>query len=281
MSTSIRKVNLFILGAQKCGTTTLFHNLKTHPKIHAGNKKEMHHFSLESNYQQGEVYYHQQYGDMNKTNDYSYIIDSSPIYIYIPHCANRIYTYNNKVKLVVLLREPIERAYSAWHMYQRFNHWGNEQKHQFLKNREFSNRCEQDQKNAEYFLKLLWAKKFPSFESMVEEDLRNIQFENISFIGLVNRGLYIQQILNYLKYFKRNQIYILSSAALLADKQLQLQRIFNFLEIEQPDWEMFDLKDYGIGSYQPKIPQPVKGKLNEFFHPHNTALFEFLSDELW
>lgn len=128
-----KKVNLFILGAQKCGTTTLFSNLITHPNIHAGSKKELHYFSLETNFLKGNDYYQHQYCENIDTDqNFSYFIDSTPIYLYLPYCAQRIYLYNRNAKLIVLLRDPIERAYSAWNMYKRFNKWSVEQKFYFI-----------------------------------------------------------------------------------------------------------------------------------------------------
>ena len=277
-----KKFNLFILGAQKCGTTTLFNNLITHPNIHGCGKKELHYFSLETNYLKGNDYYQKKYfQNIDVDQNFSYFIDATPIYLYLPYCPKRIFLHNSNAKLIVLLRDPIERAYSAWNMYKRINKWSVEQKIYLFKDKEILYRCKEDLKNSEFFFQLLWAKNFPSFEEMVEEDLKNIQYERLCFIGLVNRGIYVQQIMRFLEYFKKEQLLILSSESISNKKKSQLQRIFKFLDLQESDWSRIDIRDYGTGKYTTEIPPPTKDMLKSFYQPYNEDLFDLLKCKLW
>ncbi|MDJ0532709.1 MAG: sulfotransferase [Xenococcaceae cyanobacterium MO_207.B15] len=115
--------NFLIIGAAKAGTTALYHYLQQHPQIYMSPHKEPRFFALE-----GESINFQGPGDKTRfrfvTEMESYralfegvsqeiaIGEASPWYLYVPQAGERIKKHLPDVKLIVILREPVARAYS-------------------------------------------------------------------------------------------------------------------------------------------------------------------------
>lgn len=111
----VRKVDFFIVGSQKGGTTALEAFLRAHPGIQMGLKKELHFFDNEAL-------------DWNSPDHAilhsafkpaaSEVLrgEATPIYMYWPNSMERLKDYNPEAKLIVMLRHPALRAYSHWKM---------------------------------------------------------------------------------------------------------------------------------------------------------------------
>jgi hypothetical protein len=97
-----------IIGAQKCGTSSLFHYLAEHPAINAGSRKEIHYFDLCHSY--GAPWYK---GQFNRRQD-RLAIDATPYYLFHPLAPQRAARLVPDAKLIVLLREPVSRAFSHY-----------------------------------------------------------------------------------------------------------------------------------------------------------------------
>ncbi|MDY7015905.1 MAG: sulfotransferase, partial [Cyanobacteriota bacterium] len=117
--------NFLIIGAAKGGTTSLYTWLAQHPQIYMTPVKEPNFFALQGenfNYPSGTV--SQRYLDECVTNFEAYleqfkavnceiaIGEASPFYLYHPQAASRIQQTIPDVKLIAILRDPVERAYS-------------------------------------------------------------------------------------------------------------------------------------------------------------------------
>jgi hypothetical protein len=99
------------IGAQKCASTWIHSVLKDHPDVVVSKKKEVDFFSYYYNY--GMQWYENKFqSDKNKNTVVKAIGEISPSYLHYPQAAERIYRYNPKIKLIVTLRDPIDRAYS-------------------------------------------------------------------------------------------------------------------------------------------------------------------------
>lgn len=121
------KPNFLIIGAAKAGTTSLYAYLKEHPQIYMSPLKETNFFALE-----GEQLLFQGPGDQDYINKFSItkledyellfqeaaneiaIGEASPLYLYSPKAPERIQHYIPDVKMIAILRNPVERAYSAF-----------------------------------------------------------------------------------------------------------------------------------------------------------------------
>lgn len=105
---------LFIIaGTQKSGTTVLSGLLAEHPLIAFSKKKELHFYDKDANYEKGLNHYLK--GFSPKENS-TYIGESTPFYVASRVACERIAEDFPTAKLIVMLREPVERAYSEYQM---------------------------------------------------------------------------------------------------------------------------------------------------------------------
>lgn len=108
----MNKVNLFIVGAPRCGTTSLYSFLKQHPDIFFPSEKELNFF----NYDYPKIRF------VNTIKDYQELYkhatthkiraEASVSYIYSQTAAQEIKKYNPEAKIIIMLRNPIDFAYS-------------------------------------------------------------------------------------------------------------------------------------------------------------------------
>lgn len=107
-------VRAIVVGAQKAGTTALFDYLSEERGIAVSDVKETHFFDDESQNWAAPDYglYHQRFPPA----DGRVRLEATPIYIYWPNCLERIRAYNPDVRLILVLRDPVERAWSHWRM---------------------------------------------------------------------------------------------------------------------------------------------------------------------
>ena len=111
------KVQLMIVGAQKSGTSSLLRYLAQHPDIHTHAQPEMTFFLQQREYARGYEWAFTKYfageQDRAKVED-KQLIAKNVMVMHSPEVLQRIYEHNPEVHLVVLLREPVARAYSAY-----------------------------------------------------------------------------------------------------------------------------------------------------------------------
>lgn len=116
--------NFLIVGAQKAGTTSLYHYLGQHPEVYVSPVKEPHFFNNEGG---GRVYAGPYPGPARRittVQEYEKLFDgvsdekavgeASPSYLYLPEVPGRIRRRIPEAKLIAVLRDPVERAYSAY-----------------------------------------------------------------------------------------------------------------------------------------------------------------------
>ena len=108
------KVNVFVVGAAKSGTSWLFECLKEHPEVLVSPTGEVDFFSY--HYTKGNNWYHSRFSNLS---GYKLTIDISPSYFTDVSCPRRIADYNHNAKIVLVIRHPIERAYSHYCMHLR------------------------------------------------------------------------------------------------------------------------------------------------------------------
>ena len=108
------QVNFLIAGAQKGGTTALFDYLAGFPDIAMPGTKELHFFDCEAQDWDAPDYaaYHERFPDAAGRP----CGEATPIYSYWPNSLERIATYNPAMRLILVLRDPVQRAWSHWRM---------------------------------------------------------------------------------------------------------------------------------------------------------------------
>jgi len=111
------KVDFLVAGVQKGGTTALFDYLREHPDLLLADVKEVHFFDNENLDWQKPDYdsYHARFHPPADGRPRLWG-EATPIYSYWPRCLERIADYNPAMKLVLVFRDPVERAWSHWRM---------------------------------------------------------------------------------------------------------------------------------------------------------------------
>ena len=114
------KPTFAVVGAQKSATTWLFECLNEHPEIFTPALKEVHYFCRPedcrlSRRQSGEPWY----DELFEPGPYKAWGELTTDYMFFPYIADDLYKYNPEMKIVFLLRNPVDRAYSAYWMWRR------------------------------------------------------------------------------------------------------------------------------------------------------------------
>jgi Sulfotransferase domain len=109
------KLDFFICGVQKGGTTALDSFLREHPAVQMAKIKEVHFFDDESHPWEAP-----EYAKLHAFFDFSSLAkrrgEATPIYSYWPNSMERLRAYNPAARLILLLRHPVLRALSHWRM---------------------------------------------------------------------------------------------------------------------------------------------------------------------
>jgi len=189
--------DFFIVGAPRAGTTSLYEYLKKNPKIFMPGRKEPHFFSPNIKQQMERVTSpitnEKEYLALfkNAKNDQK-IGEASITYFTDPDSPRAIYKKNPNAKIIIILRNPIERTIS------------------------------------DYLYQLKRGTEILSFEKAIERDLQNIAKVKKSF---VKTSLYSQHINNYFKIFPKNQIKILMFEDFIKNPQQSVNDVLHFLGI--------------------------------------------------
>lgn len=191
-----RKINFLIAGVQKGGTTALHSYLRKNSSIFMPERKELHFFDDETinwdNPDYSSLHEHFKTASLNQI-----IGEATPIYTFWPKSLKRIASYNKDIKLIICLRDPTERAYSAWSMVTSMQ------------------------------LEKL------SFSAAIRDGRDRIKDETAQrLFTYVERGFYAKQIQDALNIFGAKQIFILWQSDLLNHHNLVLDKICRFLETE-------------------------------------------------
>jgi hypothetical protein len=107
-------IAFIVAGVQKGGTTALFDYLGEEPGLSLSREKEVHFFDDETRDWAAPDYsaYHAHFAPP----DGRLRGEATPIYLYWPQSLERIQAYNPAMRLIVMLRDPVERAWSHWKM---------------------------------------------------------------------------------------------------------------------------------------------------------------------
>jgi hypothetical protein len=242
-------VNFLIVGTQKGGTTALAHFLATHPQICLSPEKEVHFFDYDR--QAGYDNYRKAFP--NYTGQIA-VGEATPIYMYFPWIAPRLHAYNPNLKLIMLLRSPIERAFSQYQM-ERARNWES--------------------------LDFSWAIRLESWRlalGRLHDPLAKTERSWLRTHSYNDRGFYSRQIENLLKYFPRQNLLILRSEELKSDHDRVLQQVYEFLEVDiiTPP----PTSQYLVGNYQDSIKPKDFLYLQQKFEPEIDRLEQLLDWDL-
>ncbi len=194
----IERLDFILAGAQKSGTTALHYFLAKHPNITMGDQQEIHFFDDEAMFV-AQVDYEQLHKHYPLLASSTIAGDCTPSYIYHQSASERIWNYNPKIKLLVLLRNPVERAFAHWNM-QRF------------KGRE----------------------PLDFFDAVKEEKTRiaSAQPDEARRFAYVDRGFYAEQLERLFQFFPREQVKIVKFEEFREKQRETLASIFSVLGLD-------------------------------------------------
>ncbi len=185
-------------------------------------------------------------------------VDASPSNLFFPDVPSRIRKHlGNDVLMIAVLRNPADRAYSAWRMYHSFA--TNPDVHE--NNRRIADRR--------------------TFTEAVTEELNGRIPPQMYPYWYVGRGLYADQIENYYRVFDTQNILVLEFGRLHNDLSKLLDKVTNFLGVPPfvADQKVqFLSKQHNIGLTQTKSTEDEETMrlLREFYRPHNDRLEQML-----
>jgi len=258
--------NFMIVGAQKAGTTALYEYLSKHPDIQPTKVKELHYFSCESLFKNGVEFYRSLFpiGTSSKLT-----FDASPSYLHNTRAPGRILAHNPNIKIIVLLRDPVERAYSAWNMYKK----------RYLSNRNwfFEDWVSYCGDSGLSIVRRQENRLFDFLHYAADEiELQNNQRSTILEAPIIPHGHYHDQIQRYFSLFNRGQILILENVEMLKSTVSCLRKIEAFLGISACDWHDIDLAPVFEGEYSEPVDEKASCFLREYYASSNEQLFALL-----
>lgn len=277
--------SFIIIGVQKGGSSSLFHYLMQHPSIlknELGNTKNLPkegYLSKKENKVKKEMHYFDRHFDKGIRGYRSkfpfpkyfsfgkkYITgEATPDYISHPRVPQRVYNLIPKVKLILLLRNPVDRAYSHYihHVVGRTKETRPADKAIFG----------DDQMVREERKRII--KHF---------DYQSSFYERYSYLY---RGIYIEHIQTWLNVFDREQLLILKSEDMYSNPNKIYQEVLNFLELpgyELREYEVFkprnterlEFKKKSNSQLENKMSMPLRKKLSDYYRPYNEKLYKYL-----
>ena len=173
-----------------------------------GSTKELHFFDNESIFAHSKVKYSLYEKEFDFSTRKKVYGEATPIYLYWQPCAQRIYEYNPAIKLVAMLRNPIERAFSNWNMEYDRQH-----------EREDFSFCIRN-------------------EDTRVKDQGSLQSRLYAYVA---RGYYAAQIQTYRKYFRNDQMLFVKYENFKEHQERELLKILNFIGVN-PDEFSFEYK---------------------------------------
>jgi hypothetical protein len=189
------RLDFILAGAQKSGTTALHYFLSRHPDITMGDQQEMHFFDNDAMFV-SDVDYEQLHKHYPLVAQSTIAGDCTPSYLYHEPAAERIWKYNPEIKLLIILRNPVERAFAHWNM-QRF------------KGRE----------------------PLDFFDAVREEQTRigGAPPAEARRFAYIDRGFYGRQLARVFKFFSREQVKVAKFENFKTNPAETLASIFSFL----------------------------------------------------
>lgn len=268
----VLRPRFLIIGAQKAGTTALYEYLCMHPAIAGPSIKEVDYFNCEARYRKGTQFYHQHFPSGGASNAGRCTFDATPGYLACPQAPERIYRYDPSMRLIAVLRDPVERAYSAWQMYRsRFRSGDHDWYGTWMR------RCDPGSDTG-YVRR---GTPFQdSFEFAVIEELAYQRLGMEVEAPVLLHGRYDQQLGHWLKWFPKDQMLLISNSELRNDTAAVLSRIESFVGLPKHQWDGADLAPRFEGGYTDAIPAQASTILNRYYADVSAELARLVGDPL-
>jgi len=227
------------------GTTSLYSYLTDSPEIVGALRKEIHFFDL--NYSKGWIWYLAHFPSRSSRTFLTG--EASPDYLFYSESIRRIVESLPEVKLIALLRNPVDRAYSDYQVEVASG---------------YESLSFEDALSREYNIhEGKWQLK----------DLRERSAYERNHFSYLSRGIYVDQLRPWLQNVSRDRFLVLKSESFFNDPGKVLSQVKNFLGLPADDRKAF--KKYNEGQYKPML-MATRTRLRTFFEPYNDELSRLL-----
>ena len=254
--------DFLVIGVGKGGTTFLYHLLTQHPLVEPAASKEIHFF--DNRFGQGVEWYRHCFPAPRRKDGRTTVTGEATPFMFWPLVPGRVAEVVPRARLIALLRNPVDRAYSSYQQMVRrkmtsltFEEVVEKEKTLLLKASQLDGHR--------------WKEYFAA-----ADDAASSRFTG----NCISKGLYAEQLRRWSEHFDREQMLILKSEDFFARPQEVLGQVFRFLDL--PEWEpdpsVFERKR-NSRRYEKMDPQ-TRRSLEEYFAPHNRRLYDFLGRDL-
>jgi len=259
-----KRVNLFIIGEQKCGTTSLYKLITKNKNVLAASSKECHYFNTlkftdDINYKN----YHKMFRH-SVYEKYTYLLDASPDYLSDGNVSQNLYSYNPDSRIIITLRNPVKRFISAYNFY--FSN--------IIENLEWANQhyfkyTEKGKTEYEYLKK----NKGLSIEQFLEDEMKKK-----SPINALARGHYFSNISKWLSTYEKKNICIVFFENFIlkerTEKEIQVLEDFLLLKFER----IFPKQNASIKKVA--VSNDVLATLEKYYHQEINKLKDLCNRDL-
>jgi tetratricopeptide (TPR) repeat protein len=248
------KPDFLIIGTPKGGTTALYNYLSQHPQIVPALHKEISFFDTKFNL--GLDWYGAHFPNFSQYNTYNKLLtgEATPNYMYSQIVCQRIYDCLPKVKLIVVLRNPIDRGISHYYMAKKIG----------IEKRDLITVINQE----------IQVLKSLSNNLDNPNNLKNMGNQLKTGKNYFQSGLYVYFLAIWLEKFSTNQIVILSNEEMLKDTDQVMMNTYQFLGL--PHYPLNEYKKHFTGNYYNEMTQQQRDDLSELLQPHNNLLEKYL-----
>lgn len=234
-----------IIGAARAGTTSLYSYLVAHPSVSAPTHKEIHFFDL--NYDRGLGWYRRHFPlALPGIHRHRVSGEASPYYLFHPAVPARVHSTLPDVRLIALLRNPIERAYSQHQLASR----------QGRESLSFEDAM------------ALESERVAGEDERMRADRRYDSFAHRHHTYLA-RGLYAEQLERWFEHVSREQLLVLRSEDFFTDPKRVHRRVLDFLELEPHELDSY--RAFNQKPYADLAPQ-TREQLRDYFAEPNQRL---------
>jgi hypothetical protein len=252
--------SFFIIGVQKGGTTSLSQYLERHPSIIPPQRKDIYFFNNALKYAKGRGFYRAHfalniykmgYDLIHRTNSVTF--DPTPNYFEAPEAPEKLHEQFREAKIIVMLRNPIDRAFSSYQMAKRFGY----ETFSFEKALE----CEEQ--------RLVQEKSFYKGKPYHSYVYQRLTYKK--------RGAYINYIKKWKELFGENLL-VISSEDFFENTGEQMKIISAFLSVKEFGGYAFEI--FNKGNYSEKMDPGTRAALEVYYKPFNEALYAFLRKDM-
>lgn len=249
-----------VIGAMRGGTSRFYGFLIRHPFVKRAASKELHYFDRPGRLDQGIEWYRRcfpapEWKDGRKT----ITGEATPQYLFDPLVPERMAQVAPEARLIVLLRNPVDRAFSHYHLSVRRGH----------ETRSFEEAIDEEQA-----LLADGGEEASDLARPPGAGQRRLS-------RLLAKGIYVDQIVRWRRFFGEEQMLVLQSEEFYKHTADTLRLTQEFLGLPYREIKLHSRKVTRKATYEYEPMSPVlRQRLESFFEPHNRRLYDYLGRDL-